>query len=132
MFGSGSDRFDTTDACNWSLLPISEPSRRFNDHRQPVIVFRLAHYFDRWIRHCRRISRLKNSLAGPPSLRGGRKTIGYIPILVDRDVMVYALKAAYGRKGAHIGSGPGEAELFREDMVLFWQRVLRSDVQATA
>ena len=52
--------------------------------------------------------------------------------LVDRDVMVYALKAGYGRKGARIGSGPGEAALFREEMVSFWQRVLRPGVQATA
>jgi dienelactone hydrolase len=42
------------------------------------------------------------------------------PALVDRDLMVYALKAGYGRKGARIGSRPGEAELFREDMVAFW------------
>ena len=36
------------------------------------------------------------------------------PALVDRDLMVYALKAGYGRKGAKIGSRPGEAELFRD------------------
>jgi dienelactone hydrolase len=42
------------------------------------------------------------------------------PALVDRDLMVYALKAGYGRKGAKIGSRPGEAELFRDDMVAFW------------
>jgi dienelactone hydrolase len=42
------------------------------------------------------------------------------PALVDRDLMVYALKAGYGRKGARIGSRPGEAELFRDDMVAFW------------
>ena len=47
------------------------------------------------------------------------------PELVDRDLMVYGLKAGYGRKGAHIGSHAGEAELFREDMLAFWQRVLR-------
>ena len=52
--------------------------------------------------------------------------------LADRDVMVYALKAGYGRKGARIGSGPGEARLFREDMVAFWRRVLRSGARATA
>jgi hypothetical protein len=38
--------------------------------------------------------------------------------------MVYALKAGYGRKGAKIGSRPGDAELFRADMLAFWQRVL--------
>ncbi|MBI5318492.1 dienelactone hydrolase family protein [Bradyrhizobium sp.] len=45
------------------------------------------------------------------------------PALVDRDLMVYALKAGYGRKGAKIGSRPGEAELFREDMLTFWARL---------
>ena len=45
------------------------------------------------------------------------------PALVDRDLMVYALKAGYGRKGARIGSRPGEAELFREDMVAFWTQL---------
>ena len=45
------------------------------------------------------------------------------PALVDRDLMVYALKAGYGRKGARIGSRPGEAELFRDDMVAFWTRL---------
>ena len=44
--------------------------------------------------------------------------------LVDRDVMVYALKAGYGNTGAHLGSAPGEAEAFREDMIAFWRRVL--------
>ncbi len=42
------------------------------------------------------------------------------PSLVDRDLMVYALKAGYGNVGAHIGSRPGDAELFREDMLRFW------------
>ena len=44
--------------------------------------------------------------------------------LVDRDVMVYAMKAGYGRRGARIGSRPGDAASFREDMVAFWRRVL--------
>ena len=52
--------------------------------------------------------------------------------LVDRDVMVYVLKAGFGRIGARIGSRPGEAELFRNDMVSFWQRVLRSGSQETS
>ena len=46
------------------------------------------------------------------------------PTLVDRDLMVYALKAGYGAIGAHIGSAPGEAESFRDDMVEFWQNAL--------
>jgi dienelactone hydrolase len=48
------------------------------------------------------------------------------PAINDRDLMVYALKAGYGRKGAKIGSRAGEAELFRADMLAFWQRVLRA------
>ena len=44
--------------------------------------------------------------------------------LVDRDVMVYALKAGFGQKGARIGSRPGEAEIFRSDMLGFWRKVL--------
>ena len=46
------------------------------------------------------------------------------PTLVDRDGMVYALKAGYGSKGARLGSKPGEAEAFRDDMIAFWRRVL--------
>ena len=48
------------------------------------------------------------------------------PDLGDRDLMVYALKAGYGRKGAKIGSRAGDAELFAADMLAFWQRVLLS------
>lgn len=44
--------------------------------------------------------------------------------LTDRDLMIYALKAGYGRKGAKIGSRDGDAELFRADMLAFWQRTL--------
>ncbi len=46
------------------------------------------------------------------------------PDLMDRDVMVYSVKAGYGRKGAHLGSHPGEAEAFRADMIAFWRRAL--------
>ena len=46
------------------------------------------------------------------------------PALVDRDVMVYSLKAGYGNKGAHLGSQPGEADAFRDDMIAFWRRAL--------
>ena len=44
--------------------------------------------------------------------------------LTDRDLMIYALKAGYGGKGARIGSRDGESELFRADMLAFWQRTL--------
>ena len=46
------------------------------------------------------------------------------PRLIDRDLMVYGLKAGYGVKGASIGSRPEDACLFREDMVAFWRRTL--------
>lgn len=48
------------------------------------------------------------------------------PSLVDLDVMVYALKAGYGSYGAKVGSAPGEAELFREEMIRFWRKALDS------
>lgn len=44
--------------------------------------------------------------------------------LVDRDTMVYSMKAGYGRKGARVGSHEGEAAMFRDDMIQFWSRVL--------
>jgi dienelactone hydrolase len=44
--------------------------------------------------------------------------------LVDRDLMIYALKAGYGRKGARIGSRDGDADLFKADMLAFWRRTL--------
>ena len=46
------------------------------------------------------------------------------PELVDRDVMVYSLKAGYGNKGASLGSEATEATAFRNDMTAFWQRAL--------
>jgi dienelactone hydrolase len=47
------------------------------------------------------------------------------PALVDRDVMVYGVKAGYGVKGARIGSAKGEAKVFCDDMLAFWERVLQ-------
>ncbi len=46
------------------------------------------------------------------------------PELVDRDLMVYGLKAGYGTKGASIGSKGEDAALFRADMLDFWRRTL--------
>jgi len=46
------------------------------------------------------------------------------PALTDRDLMIYGMKAGFGRKGAKIGSRNGEAKLFRDDMVAFWRRVM--------
>ena len=56
-----------------------------------------------------------------PSSRGDPN-----PALVDRDLMVYALKAGYGGKGATIGTRGDEADLFRADMLEFWQRTLQT------
>ena len=44
--------------------------------------------------------------------------------LTDRDLMIYALKAGYGRKGARIGSRDGDAEVFKTEMLAFWRRTL--------
>jgi dienelactone hydrolase len=46
--------------------------------------------------------------------------------LLDRDLMVYGLKAGYGVKGATIGSAGDQASLFRADMVEFWRRTLQA------
>lgn len=46
------------------------------------------------------------------------------PALTDRDLMIYGLKAGFGRQGAKIGSREGDAALFREDMLSFWARCL--------
>ena len=46
------------------------------------------------------------------------------PDLSERDLMIYALKAGYGRTGARIGSEGDQAELFRRDMIGFWQGVM--------
>ena len=48
--------------------------------------------------------------------------------LVDRDTMVYSMKAGYGRKGARIGSNEGEAAAFRDDMIRTWTRILKLQV----
>jgi dienelactone hydrolase len=45
--------------------------------------------------------------------------------LVDRDLMVYALKSGYGQTGARIGSNSAaEPTLFRQDMLSFWRSVM--------
>jgi len=45
--------------------------------------------------------------------------------LNDRDLMIYALKAGYGRRGAKIGSRAGESELFKSEMLTFWKHLFR-------
>lgn len=47
--------------------------------------------------------------------------------LTDRDLMVWALKAGYGVRGATIGGEPGLADAFRADMSGFWVRALGLD-----
>ncbi len=46
------------------------------------------------------------------------------PHLSERDVMVYAMKAGYGRRGARMGSEGDQAEHFRRDMMGFWEAVM--------
>jgi len=46
------------------------------------------------------------------------------PALVDRDLMIYAIKAGYGIKGAAVGGTAELAALFRDDMRAFWTRVM--------
>lgn len=43
------------------------------------------------------------------------------PNLGERDVMVYGMKAGYGRRGARIGSEGHQAQQFRADMIAFWR-----------
>lgn len=44
--------------------------------------------------------------------------------LTDRELMVYGMKAGYGKRGARIGSDGNQAELFRDDMLEFWKNNL--------
>ncbi len=46
------------------------------------------------------------------------------PAICDHELMVYALKAGYGKKGARIGSKDNQAADFRTDMVTFWNESL--------
>jgi len=40
----------------------------------------------------------------------------------ERALMLYGIKAGYGRRGAHIGTADDQAEVFHADMMNFWQR----------
>lgn len=44
----------------------------------------------------------------------------------ERSLMMYGIKAGYGRQGARIGTQENYASLFHEDMMAFWTRVLGS------
>ncbi|MEM7411339.1 MAG: dienelactone hydrolase family protein [Myxococcota bacterium] len=48
------------------------------------------------------------------------------PELVDRDLMVYAIKAGFGREGAHIAGREDLAPVFDEDMLAFWRSALEA------
>jgi len=49
------------------------------------------------------------------------------PDLMDRETMLYGIKAGYGVRGAHLGGGDeGAADIFEEDMLAFWEETLRS------
>ena len=46
------------------------------------------------------------------------------PSLTEVDLMRFSVKSGAGRRGARIGSAPGEADAFHSDMLTFWTRVL--------
>ena len=39
----------------------------------------------------------------------------------ERDLMLYGIKAGYGRRGARLGTSGDEADVFHEDMMSFWR-----------
>ena len=47
------------------------------------------------------------------------------PALSERELMIYAIKAGYGRIGARIGTEADLAQQFHDDMMTFWDRVMR-------
>jgi dienelactone hydrolase len=88
-----------------------------------------AHSFDRGTR----LQRIENASVSPGAPTSYIADDGAFihplegtprPELVDRDLMVYSLKAGYGAKGASIGSKGDDAALFRADMLDFWRRAL--------
>lgn len=46
------------------------------------------------------------------------------PELVDRDLMLYAVKNGFGQRGARIGGSDESASAFKEDMRQFWTRAM--------
>ena len=46
------------------------------------------------------------------------------PERTERDAMRYGVKSGHGRRGARMGSGDGEADLFHSDMMTFWTETL--------
>ncbi len=46
------------------------------------------------------------------------------PAYTDRELMLYGIKAGYGRRGARLGSAGDQADRFHEDMMAFWRAAL--------
>ncbi|NIP14199.1 MAG: hypothetical protein GWM88_05490 [Pseudomonadales bacterium] len=46
------------------------------------------------------------------------------PAFTDRQLMMYGIKAGYGRRGARLGSEGDQAQRFHEDMLAFWTSAL--------
>ena len=42
----------------------------------------------------------------------------------ERDLMLYGIKAGYGRRGAHLGTSGDQADVFHADMMEFWRDCL--------
>ena len=51
------------------------------------------------------------------------------PALGDRELMIYGMKAGYGRRGARIGSEGTLAAEFRADMLRFWREALSASAR---
>ena len=46
------------------------------------------------------------------------------PAATDRELMMYSIRAGYGRRGARLGTEGDQADRFHEDMMAFWITVL--------
>ena len=54
------------------------------------------------------------------------------PALVDLDGFVYAAKAGFATRGAHIAGTPDLAPVFVEDMMTFWTSVMTPSTKSNA
>lgn len=50
---------------------------------------------------------------------------------LDRDLMMWAIRAGYGVRGVHYGGADGSADLFKEDMQRFWKEAFSLDANAS-
>ncbi|MEM9624535.1 MAG: prolyl oligopeptidase family serine peptidase [Pseudomonadota bacterium] len=46
------------------------------------------------------------------------------PDTSERDLMLYGIKAGYGKRGAHLGTAADYADIFHADMMTFWRDCL--------